>query len=77
MVDFVNTINLAGLIVIKHFRSAHHEYASCRDRALGIATGYGLDDRGAGVRVPVRSRMFSSPSRRDRLWGSPNLLSNR
>jgi Uma2 family endonuclease len=34
------------------------------DSAVGVATGYGLDDRGVGVRVP------------DRLWGPPNLLSN-
>jgi hypothetical protein len=25
----------------------------------GIATGYGLDDRGVGVRVPVGSRIFT------------------
>jgi hypothetical protein len=30
-------------------------------------TSYGLDDRGVGVRVPVGSRMFSSPDRPDRL----------
>jgi hypothetical protein len=47
-----------------------------RDSADGIATGYGLDDRGVGVRVPVGWRIFSSPSRPDRLWGPPNLLSN-
>jgi hypothetical protein len=35
-----------------------------------------LDDRGVGVRVPVGSRIFSSPSRPDWLWGPPNLLSN-
>jgi hypothetical protein len=28
------------------------------DSAVGIATGYGLDDRGIAVRVPVGSRMF-------------------
>jgi hypothetical protein len=27
---------------------------------VGIPTGYGLDDRGVGVRVPVGSRIFSS-----------------
>jgi hypothetical protein len=32
-----------------------------RDSLIGIATGYGLDDRGVGVRVPVGSRIFSSP----------------
>jgi hypothetical protein len=47
-----------------------------RDSVVGIATGYGLDDRGVGVRFPVESRIFSSPRRPDRLWGPPNLLSN-
>jgi hypothetical protein len=47
-----------------------------RDSLAGIATGYGLDDRGIGVRVPVGSRIFSSPRRPHRLWGPPCLLSN-
>jgi hypothetical protein len=33
----------------------------------GIAISYGLDDLGVGVRVPVGSRIFSSPDRPDRL----------
>jgi hypothetical protein len=41
-----------------------------RDSVVGTATGYGLDDRGVGVRVPVRSRIFCSPR-----GGSHNLLS--
>jgi hypothetical protein len=41
------------------------------DSVVGVATGYGLDDRGVGVRVPVGSRIFSSPRRPDRLWGHP------
>jgi hypothetical protein len=45
-----------------------------RDSSVGIATGYGLDDRGVGVRVPVGLRIFS-PRRPDRLWGPPSLLS--
>jgi hypothetical protein len=40
-----------------------------RDGAVCIATGYGLDDRGVGVRVPVESRILFSPRRPDRLWG--------
>jgi hypothetical protein len=28
-----------------------------RVRAVGIATGYGLDDRGVGVGIPVGSRI--------------------
>jgi hypothetical protein len=46
-----------------------------RDSAVGIATGYGLDDREVGVRVPVGSRIIS-PCRPDQLWGAPNLLYN-
>jgi hypothetical protein len=42
-----------------------------RDSVVGIATGYGLDDRGVEFRVPVGSRIFSSPRRPDRLWGPP------
>jgi hypothetical protein len=42
----------------------------------GIATGYGLDDRGVGVRVPVGSRYLFSPRRADGLWGPPSLLYN-
>jgi hypothetical protein len=38
-----------------------------RDSVVGIATSYGLDDRGVGIRVPVGSRIFSSPDRPDRL----------
>jgi hypothetical protein len=43
------------------------------DSAVGIATGYGLDYRGVGLRVPVGARIFSSPCRSDRLWGPLNL----
>jgi hypothetical protein len=28
------------------------------------------------MRIPISNNIFSSPRRRDRLWGSPNLLSN-
>jgi hypothetical protein len=34
-----------------------------RDNVVGIATGYGMDDRGVGVGVPVGSRIFSMSSR--------------
>jgi hypothetical protein len=47
-----------------------------RDSSVGIATSYGLDDRGVGVRVPVGARIFSSPQHPDRLWGPLNLLYN-
>jgi hypothetical protein len=38
------------------------EYNDSWDSAVGIVTGYGLDDRGVGVRVPVGSRIFSTSS---------------
>jgi hypothetical protein len=47
-----------------------------RDSIVGIETGYRLDDQRVGVRVPVGSRIFSSPRRPDRFWSPPNLLSN-
>jgi hypothetical protein len=46
------------------------------DSVVRIATSSWLDDRGVGVRIPVGSRIFSSPCRPDPLWGPPNLLSN-
>jgi hypothetical protein len=36
---------------------------------FGIVTAYWLDDRGIGVRVPIGSRIFTSPYRQDWLWG--------
>jgi hypothetical protein len=48
----------------------------CLDTSVGIATGYGLDGRGAGVRVPVESRFFFCPRRPYRFWGPLSLLSN-
>jgi hypothetical protein len=47
-----------------------------RDCAVGIATGYGLDDRGVGVWVPVGARIVSSPCCPDQFWVPPSLLSN-
>jgi hypothetical protein len=47
-----------------------------RDSVVGIATGYGLHDRGVRVRVPVGSKIFFSPLRPDRLWDPSSFLSN-
>jgi hypothetical protein len=46
------------------------------ESSVGIATGYGLDDGGVGVRVPVGSRISSSPRRPHRFWGPHSHLSN-
>jgi hypothetical protein len=48
-----------------------------RDSSVGIALGYGLEDRGSRVRFPAGGwEFFSSPPRQERLWGPPSLLSN-
>jgi hypothetical protein len=39
--------------------------------SVSVKTGYGLD---ASVRFPAGARFFSTPQRRDRLWGPPSLL---
>jgi hypothetical protein len=43
---------------------------------IGVATGFGLDERGVGVGVPGWTGILTSPRRPDRLWGPPSLLSN-
>jgi hypothetical protein len=47
-----------------------------RGSIISLVTGYGLDDQGVGVWIPARERIFTSPCRPHRLWGSPSLLSN-
>jgi hypothetical protein len=44
--------------------------ARSRDSIVGLATGYGLEDRGVGDGVPVGSRIFSSPRRPKPALGS-------
>jgi hypothetical protein len=46
---------------------------SSHGSAVGVATGYRLDGRGAEIRVPEGSRMISFPSRPDRFWGQPRV----
>jgi hypothetical protein len=58
------------------FLTFHHTTGYTRDIAVGIATSYGLDGRGVGVRVPVGSIIFCSQRRPDRLWGIARLLYN-
>jgi hypothetical protein len=60
-----------------HFERLLILFVGSRDNVVVTATGYGQDDTEVGVRVPMVSRTFSSPRRPDRLWGQPNLLSNR
>jgi hypothetical protein len=57
--------HLFNLIVIILFCGINYEGGP--GSVVGIATGYGLDDRGVGVRVPVGVRIFISACRPDRL----------
>jgi hypothetical protein len=63
-------------LCINTIYSSYSFYLRSRDSVVGIATGYGLDDQGLGVGVPVRSKNFSSPRFPNRLWGPLNLLSD-
>jgi hypothetical protein len=57
-------------------RYKYRSITGSRDSAVGIATAYGLDRRGVGVRVPVGARFCSPPHRPHRLCGPPSPLSN-
>jgi hypothetical protein len=70
---------------ISHMRSTRPDHSTSiyfitlimsRNGVVGIATCYGLDDRGVAVRVAVESRISSYPRCAHRLWGPPSLLSN-
>jgi hypothetical protein len=50
--------------------SAYLHVPGSQDSVVGIATGYGLDDRWIGIAVTVGARIFSSPSRPDPGLGS-------
>jgi hypothetical protein len=62
--------------VMYRFLQLYIQFPRSPDSVVRIATGYGLEDQGIGVRVPVGSRIFSSSRRPDPLWGPTNLLSN-
>jgi hypothetical protein len=51
---------LYWLCFILYNQTSAHNWS--RNSIVGIATGYGLDDRGVRVRAPVGQRTFSSPS---------------
>jgi hypothetical protein len=45
-----------------------------RGSSVGIANGYGLDNRGVGVRVLVESRILTFLCHRNRFWGPLNFI---
>jgi hypothetical protein len=57
-------------------RIPHPDICHITRSVVSIATGYGLDQRGNGVRVPGGPRFLSFPRRPDRFWYPSSLLSN-
>jgi hypothetical protein len=56
----INRFPYEELISVAGQINQPHLILRSRDGAVGIATSYGLDDRGVGVRVPVESRIIST-----------------
>jgi hypothetical protein len=67
---------LSSLWFVKFSFSEIYPFIRSRNSTVGIATGYGLDDRTIWVRVPVASKICSSPLHPDRFWGPPSLPFN-
>jgi hypothetical protein len=57
-------------------RLSHRICLGSRDSSVDIATGYGLEDTGVGVRVRIWSRIFSSPRCPGRFCDPPSHLCN-
>jgi hypothetical protein len=53
------SISKIGQCLSKHSSSPQPSAGESRDRSVDIALGYGLDDRGSGVRFPAGARNFS------------------
>jgi hypothetical protein len=53
-----------------------HAVNPLRQPCIIVLIGYGLDNRGFGVRALVGSRILSFSCHPDRFWGPPSLLSN-
>jgi hypothetical protein len=72
--DATLTDNICNTVLLRRPNiAACTIWGMSRNSAVGIAIGYGLDERGVGVRIPVGARIFSSPGRPDWLWSPPNL----
>jgi hypothetical protein len=74
--NVINSRNIEVPLYVHVILPTYHHFDKSRDVAVGIVTGYGLDNQGVRVQVTVRARIFSSPSYPDRFWSPPSLLSN-
>jgi hypothetical protein len=61
--EYCSIITLESQASLNSLNLVLYSYSWIGDSAVGIATDYGLDKRGVGVRVPIGSRIFSMSSR--------------
>jgi hypothetical protein len=64
--DQLQKVHIIRRIVERKVRIKRESVTVMYNSAVGIATGYELDDQGAGVRVPVRVKIFTTLCRPDR-----------
>jgi hypothetical protein len=59
-------------MVLRLCNISEYVFYGSRGSVVGITTAYGLDDPGVEVRVPVGSRIFTSPHRPGVVWSPPS-----
>jgi hypothetical protein len=50
---FQKCLKASRIVVSKQSKDKAHFIIESRDNSVGIALGYGLDDRGSGIRFPA------------------------
>jgi hypothetical protein len=69
--------HITTVFILSRRTSAQHTQRSLVPQAYWLQSlAMGLGGRGVVVRVPVRSRIFTSPYGPDWIWGPPNILSD-
>jgi hypothetical protein len=63
-----------GTSIIGFTNGMYISVSESRNSLVGIATGYGLDERMIGFRFPAGAGNFSLTPCPDRLWGPPSLI---
>jgi hypothetical protein len=68
-------LHLSASVTLGHKTSVSH-WIKSSGSSVGIANGYGLDDRGSEFRLSLGSRILTSPRGSGRMWDPRNLQSN-
>jgi hypothetical protein len=72
----LQTSPIEDVCIVRLIKLSHRICHGSRASVVDIATGYGLDDTGVGIRVPVGSRILSFPRCPGLLCGPPSHLTN-